>query len=349
MITIKDLARDTGYTVATVSRAMNNSPLVAQSTRERILEAARRIGYSPNAIARGLVNKSSSAVGIVVPDIMNPYFPTIVKAAQDVLSERGMFTIVCNSDWSSDNELQLVKMLNEHRVCGIIMDPLNDVSIQRIKDVGIDIPIVCVGNQVLEGNTSSVIIDNYNSAQKATEHLIQIGHERIAFYGGDEGTYILRRRCEGYRESMLAHFGSIDESLVCKCRYRQEDGYAATQLLIDEDNLPTAVLAANDIIAYGIILCLRDNGFSVPDDVSIIGFDDIEFSSIIELTTMREPRYDMGVMAAKVLCNEIEYSEDDKIPPKTNIQYPPELIIRSSCAPPRAVQGKGMPETMSDV
>lgn len=335
MVTIKDLAQKSGYTVATISRALNNNPLVAEKTRKRILEIAGEIGYTPNALARGLVTQTTSSVGIMVPDITNPYFPTIVKAAQDTLKQRGYFTIVCNSDWMEDTEIELARMLYEHRVRGIIMDPLSDQTYKNIYETGIRVPIVFVGNRPSEDDTSSVLINNYNASVVATQHLIDLGHKKIGFVGGIENTYVNRNRFGGYQECMRACVGAVDPTLVMKCKFKQEGGYSAAKAFVDQGNVPTAVIAGNDIIAFGVIQGFRNSGYDVPRDVSVIGFDDIEFAENVGLTTMREPRYDMGVTAATLLLEAIDRVEAGKSPLRKSVVYEPELIDRSTCAPPR--------------
>ncbi len=336
MVTIKDLAKATGYTIATVSRAFNNSSLVADATREKILRTAEEIGYLPNALARGLVNKATSTIGVIVPDITNPYFPVIVKSIQDTIKPHGYNTIVCNTDWIEDTETESAKMLFAHRVAGILMDPLSDRTYSNIYNAGVRVPIVFVGNKTDSNadEASSILIDNFSAAYQATEYLLSLGHERIAFVGGDEDTHVNRNRIGGYISSMQRHVGALDPSLLMKCRYTQEAGYMVASALIRSGRLPTAIVAGNDIIAFGVMQSFHNHGYRIPRDISIIGFDDIEFSSNIGLTTMQEPRSEMGRMAANLLLETIRNAEAHLKLETKNILLDAKLIKRDSCASP---------------
>ena len=336
MFTIKDLARESGYTVATVSRALNDSPLVAEDTRAKILKVAEEHGYIPNALAKNLVKKSASTVCVIVPDIVNPYFPLIVKAVQDTMQTEGYLTIVCNSDWKESNEFSLVRLMCAQRVGGIVMDPSSDDSYRRIQKAGIEIPIVFVGNRT-EDNISSVLVDNYAAMFTVVEYLAGLGHRRIALIGGQEETYVNRLRCSGFRDSMRSNGLQVDERLMIQCKYLSNDGYCAMERRIREGDLPTAVVTINDVIAFGVLECLKNHQIRVPEDISVVGFDDVEFSQQLGLTTIHEPRYKMGEDAAKLLL-EIMNKPHGRRSAKTgkHILYEPELILRNTCCPPKA-------------
>lgn len=327
-VTIKDLSKKTGYTIATISRALNDSPLVKDKTKKEILDAAEEIGYVRNDIARGLVKKNSSTFGVIVPDITNPYFPLLVKGIQDALLKEGYHIFLCNSDWDEENEKRLINMLCESRVKGILMDPISDHVPQILSQIGFPVPVVYLGNRPSDENANYVIIDNYKGARKATEYLIELGHERIAFIGAEENTFINRSRSNGYRDTMIKSFGGLDESLVRKSKYKRENANQVIREMIEEGNVPTAVVACNDIIALGVMEAFQSSSFRVPEDVSVIGFDDIEYASLpgINLTTVREPRYQMGTMATEII---LECIKDRNT--KRQIIIEPELILRKTC------------------
>ena len=332
MFTIKDLAKECGYTVATVSRAMNDSPLVADKTKEKIREIAKQHGYVPNILAKNLVTQRSSCICMIVPDIVNPYFPMIVKAVQDEASNYGMFVIVCNSDWKASNEFSLVKLMYAQRVAGMIMDPSSDESYKNIRKSNINVPIVFVGSRTEDDDVSSVLVDNRTAMYTGVDYLHSLGHEKIALIGGKENTYVNRKRIKGFFDAMKAHGHSPESICHIRCQYKESDGYIAAKELISTGNMPTAIVAINDIVAFGIISFLKDNKIRVPEDVSVIGFDDIESSNYAGLTTIREPRYQMGQAAAKILFEMIKNHDSENTANSQHILFKPELIIRDTCS-----------------
>jgi LacI family transcriptional regulator len=330
-ITIKDIAKKTGYTVATVSRALNDSPMVSDKTKIEISNAANKMGYVRNNIARGLVTNHLTTVGIIVPDITNPYFPRLIKGAQDTLQESGYNTFLCNNNGIIENEVKHIEMLCSLCSKGIIMDPLSDDSYEHVRKINPHIPVVFVGNCPAAQNINYIAIDNYKGGVKATKYLIGLGHKKIAYIGGNENTNTNRARFKGFRDVMLQHFGTLDNSLI-KFNYPDmSHGFEEAANIIQEGNIPTAIVASNDLIALGIIDCLWKHGFDIPNDISIIGFDNIEYSSLpgINLTTVAEPRYEIGAMAAETILK--LFDSDEPLPP-VQIDLDPELIIRKTCA-----------------
>ena len=334
-MTIKDLAKESGYTVTTVSRALNNSPLVAEKTRRKILEIAEKHGYEPSALARNLVTQSSSAICVIVPDITNPYFPLIVKAVQDEARRHDYLTFVCNSGWTEKGEVELARLMYGQRVAGIIMDPSSDFTFRRIREAKIRLPIVFVGNRTEEDEASSVLVDNQAAVELGVEYLVGLGHREIAFIGGQENTYVNRKRQEGFRVATSRLLGTEKPFLISSA-YQVKGGYDATHVLITSGHVPTAVMCINDIVAFGVIRCLREHGYQVPRDVSVMGFDDVEFSEHLELTTLREPRYEMGAKAVSILMDTIK-SGPDVACQHTHVLFRSELIVRGTCAPPSTV------------
>lgn len=338
MFTIKDLARESGYTVATVSRAINGSSLVAEKTRQKILDIAERNGYVPSAIAQNLVMQRTSTICVIVPDIVNPYFPLILRTIQGEMQKQNYATIICNTDWSEVNELNLVKLMYAQRVGGIIMDPSDEYSLRRIRNVNLHIPVVFVGNRTEDEDVGSVMVDNYNAMDQAVSYLAQLGHKKIALIGGAEKTYANRERIRGFCDAMKKRTNALDGSLLVKCTYRSGDGYRAMKTLIDAGNIPTAVVGINDSIAFGVITCLKEHGFRVPEDVSVVGFDDVELAAPLGLTTIHEPRYKMGKQAAKLLLEEINSNaagNQGAAKAYKHIEYKTELIVRETCCPPK--------------
>lgn len=326
-VTIKDIAEKTGYTVATVSRALNDSPMVHKKTKEKIFSVAKEMGYTKynkyTAIPR------NPYIGVIIPDITNPYFPLLVKGIQDSLQKEGYSIVLCNSNGIIENEKRYGEMLCDLHVQGIIMDPLCDDSYNFLVSSGLTIPVVFTGNRPLGEKINYISIDNYNGATKATKYLIGLGHKKIAYIGGNEDTFTNRERFRGYRDIIIEFFGELDDSIIKYNYPDRQHGFDSAAEIIQQGNIPTAVIASNDSIALGVIECFMVNGFNIPNDVSIIGFDNIEFSSLpgISLTTVNEPRYDIGVMAAESIIKLINGS----MTPPIQIDIEPELIMRKTC------------------
>ena len=331
-MTIKDLARESGYTVTTVSRALNNNPLVSEKTRKKILEIAEKHGYEPSALARNLVTQSSSAIGVIIPDITNPYFPMIVKAVQDEARRHEFFTFVCNSGWTEKGEIEFARLMYGQRVGGIIMDPSSDFTFRRIREAKIQLPIVFVGNRTESDEASSVLVDNQAAIELGVEYLVNLGHREIGFIGGQENTYVNRKRQEGFRIAIRRLLGN-ETPLIIPSAYQAQEGYEAALVLVNSGHVPTALMCINDVVAFGVIRCLREHGYRVPEDVSVMGFDDVEFSEYLELTTLREPRYEMGIKAVSILMDTIK-SEPGVAHQHTHVLFRSELITRNTCAPP---------------
>lgn len=328
-ITLKDVAKKSGFTVATVSRALNDSDMVSAKTKVIIRETAEEMGYIKNVIAQGLVKKHMDTVGIIVPDITNPYFPVLIKGMQDELIKHGYTTFLCNSNAKVETEQQLIKLLCGLRVRGIIMDPLCDDSALYLHKQSPDTPAVFVSNIPKGDNINYISIDNYKGAFDATKYLIGLGHKSIAYLGGNDGTYTYKRRCDGFCSAMKEHYGSVDKNFVKEIPSNRVSGYNTVTDMILSGNMPTAFFSSNDDIAMGVLECLIQHGFNIPEDISLIGFDDIEYASLpgINLTTVHEPRYQVGCQAAKIILNLFEDNSETH-----QIIVEPELTLRSTCA-----------------
>lgn len=333
-VTIKDIARVAGVSYATVSRALNNHPDIRKKTRDKIVDIAREMGYSPNAIARGLVKKNTNMVGLLVPDITNPYFPEVARGVEDHLSSAGISVFLCNTNWEEKKEMVYINALKEKRVEGLIVAPVNVASHQRIKDENLNIPVVYIGSRISDAAENFVILDNVEASFIATEYLIELGHENIAFIGGFEDSISNRDRVSGYRKALKKHHLEKEINMVKSSSFKRESGYAIACEFIREGKIPSAIVTANDIIALGAIEAFENNGYDVPGNVSVIGFDDIEFASLpkINLTTIAQPKYMMGTEAARILLSMINDQEDKHKTIEKRHIVRPELIIRGTCA-----------------
>lgn len=333
-VTIKDIAREAGVSYATVSRALNDHPDISVKTKARIVQIANEMGYSPNAIARGLVKKNTNMVGLLVPDITNPYFPEVARGVEDHLSSVGINLFLCNTNWEEEKEMVYIRALREKRVEGLIIAPVTISSHQRIREENLNIPFVYIGSKTEALDENYVILDNVEASFIATEYLIDLGHKDIAFIGGYESSVSNRDRVRGYREALKKHNLEREINIIKSSSFRRESGYAIALEFVRESSIPSAIVAANDIIALGVIEAFENNGYNVPGDISVIGFDDIQFASLpkINLTTINQPKYDMGMDAAKILVKIINSKLDDSMIVENRHVVKPKLIVRGTCA-----------------
>jgi LacI family transcriptional regulator len=333
--TIKDIAGQAGVSYATVSRALNNKYGVNPETREKVLEIARRLGYSPNAIARGLVSNHSFTLGLILPDMTNPYFPAVAAGIEAGAQERGYSVFLCNSNWDRRRESDYMRLLSERRVDGIIRAPAGSSegeqseAKERVEE---QLPTVYVSNAPKDTDRSSVVIDNIRGGYMATKHLIDCGYETIGFIGVSERGMADNNRLEGYKMAFERYGRELDPRYLKFGDFRQQTGYNIIRSLIQEGDYPSAIFAENDVLAIGILHGIKDSGLKVPEDIALIGFDDISFSAYqeIQLSTIKQPKEQMGRIAVVILIDEIEAGERNR-PPKRVILEPELVVRRSSC------------------
>ncbi len=328
-ITIKDIAKKAGVSYATVSRALNNRPEVSEKTRREIQRLAAEMGYKPNAIARGLVTKETFTLGLIIPDITNPFFPEVARGVEEAASDAGYSVFLCNTNWDVKKEKTYIELLEEKRVDGLILASVceDEKSLRDLIDR--EVPVVLINRVPEQVSINYVAIDNIKGAQQAVEHLISLGHRRIAYVGGLKQVESTRERLQGYRLALAIHDIPFKEELVRYGTFKKESGYESALALLSLPQPPTAIFAVNDILALGVIHAIKDKGLKVPDDVAVVGFDDIPFAAYAEvnLTTVAQPKYTMGEMAAKILIDEIRKGPS---PEKKYIVLPPTLVIRAS-------------------
>jgi len=327
--TIHDVARKANVSVATVSRVLNSPSLVKEVTRNRVLKAMKDTHYVYNALAGGLSARKTTILGVIVPTITNAVFATVTKGIQDYARQQGYSIILGNTDYSEENERDLIHLLQEKRADGVILNgPWRDTPIVPLmKETRL--PFVITWQTVEDKDVSFVAFDNFKSACRIVEHLIGLGHRRIGMIAGRFSvSERARMRWEGYRKCLADHHISYDPQLVLEKGYTFADGKEAMARLFQLSSPPTAVFCGNDILAIGAIVCAKEKGIQVPRDLSVVGFDDAEISAYYDppLTTMAVPAYEMGQLAAKVL---IENIQGESKPPR---QYMLEtkLIIRGS-------------------
>ncbi|MGB7337436.1 MAG: LacI family DNA-binding transcriptional regulator [Phototrophicaceae bacterium] len=333
--TIIDVAKLAGVSKATAARVLNGQQeLVKETTRERVSVAAEQLGYVRNAIAGSLRTDRTFVIALSIPDITNPFWPEVARGVQDTTEAEGYTTVIVNTDWKSDREQSMLNMVRRNRFDGLIINVVDTPIIELEK---LHIPIVLLGVSERYPKVNSVGSDTAGGAEKAMQHLYELGHRRIALISGLSRRYSIRD--ESY-VAFHAHYKlPIDSDLVIEGDFTRQAGYSAMQKLLKLKNPPTAVFTANDSIAIGALKAANMMSWRVPEDISIIGMDDINASTVTspELTTISKPKYEIGVNAAQILLNCIEHGSN--IPTK-KLKMNCELIVRASTAQPRVKMPK---------
>ncbi|AGB42375.1 transcriptional regulator [Halobacteroides halobius DSM 5150] len=331
-LTIKDVAKEAGVSYATVSRALNDHPDVNEDTRKRILKIASEIGYQPNVIARGLVSQETKTIGLLIPDITNPFFPEVARGVEEAAIEAGYNIFLCNTNWSKEREEHYIDALLQKQVDGLIITPSSENLDHLERLLNSKVKTVFVSSFIKHPDFTSIIVDNVTGAQRAVQHLIERGHKKIGFVGAGEDRFANQERLKGYKQALEANNIEIRPKYIKNQEgsYKRKSGYYLMKELLSLDQYPTAVFSYNDLLALGAIQAIREEGLSVPEDVAVIGFDDISFASLpeIQLTTVAQPKYDMGQLALENLLEQIKDKKEKSI--SRRILLDPKLIIRKT-------------------
>ena len=330
--TIRDVANYVGVHHSTVSRALNpdQKRKISPAVAREIEKAAEKLGYYRNIAASSLKRNKSFAVGVLIPDITNPVFPPMIRGIQDVAEADGYTVITASTDDDVKKERDAFRLMRSRSVDGLIIatahldDPIVDLCIED------QIPFVLVNRKVRSDNVNAVIVDEAFGVKAALDHLVGLGHTRIAHVAGQEHTSTGRERLKAFQDYMKIH--DLDATLMSRTeKFTIEEGFSACEKLLKRDMIFTAILASNDLIAMGCIDALNKVGKRVPDDVSIIGGNDIPFLSrmVPALTTNRIPKYEMGSQAAGLLLDLIHGIDRNPVV----IRMQPSLIVRNSTGP----------------
>lgn len=326
---IKDVAREAGVSIATVSRVLNDVDVVNEETKKKVQEAIKKLGYRPNIVARSLKTQKSRTIGIIIPDISNQFYPEIVRGGEDVANIYDYNIMLCNTDLDPDKEMEYLKVLKEKMVDGVIYmsNSLENEMIELIKDL--QLPVVLVETTDRENTFPSVTIDNDKAAFDATTYLIKRGNKKIAYIGmHEDAVNAAAYRFSGYREALLKHGIEFKEELCSFGGLKAHDGYDGVNMILKNSEID-ALFCASDEIAMGAINALRDNGKKVPEEVEVMGFDDIYSASIFypKLTTVAQPMYDMGSVAMRMLIKNINKAELVQ----EHFVLPHQIVERDSC------------------
>lgn len=326
--TIRDVAAEAGLALSTVSNALSNQRYVSDSTRSKVLEAANKVGYRVSYIARSLRTQRTYSLAILVGDISNPFFPELVRGAEDVASAEGYNLVLCNTDYREEKQKAYLQVLQDQQVDGIIVASQirNGQNIKEVYDDGV--PLALINQRYDDIDTDYVGVDNLTGVKEICDHLWQRGHRRIGFITGREGSTAASDRFEGFVRAMKTLNGGHDERLVQPGDWTYGSGVAAARRMLAMVNRPTAIIGANDLMALGAIEAMAEFDFAVPDDISVVGIDDIFLSSMpsANLTTLRQPKWIAGATAARLLISRIANPDA----PLNRVIIPPEFVIRGT-------------------
>lgn len=334
-VTIYDVAREAGVSMATVSRVVNNNPNVKPQTRKKVFEAIERLGYRPNAVARGLASKKTTTVGVVIPDIANAIFAEVARGIEDIANMYHYNIILCNADKRKEKEIRVINTLLEKQVDGLLFmgGAVTDEHLQAFNTS--NVPIVLCATTDEKGVMPSVDIDHEGAAFDAVTRLIAEGHRSIAMISGTlQDPANGYARFQGYKRALEQAGIGYDVDLVRVGNYKYESGIEATQYFLGLAAKPTAIFAATDEMAIGAIHCLQDNGLNVPSDISVISVDNSRMASMVrpQLTTVAQPMYDIGAVSMRLLTKLMKKESIDN----PRVTLPHELISRRSVAAPKS-------------
>lgn len=331
--TIIDVAKKAGVSIQTVSRVINNRHDVSPETRERILVTIKELNYQPFAYARGLAANRTYTLGLVTADFSDFWFSHVVTGAEKEASEHGYCFMLGNSTCEPENEPKFLELLTQRRVEGVLFVRANCENeyehLLRLKEF--KVPVVTTGHYLPDVGLAMVDVDNISGGRKATDYLIELGHTRIAMITGPSNWKSVVDRHNGYVQAMQAAGIPVDPELVLGDTWLHRNGYENTKLLLEKGKQFSAIFAHNDRIARGAIHALYEAGLRVPEDVSVIGYDDIPEAEYSDppLTTIRQPMDEIGQAATRLL---IQMIEDSSVAPE-QIMFDTTLVIRSSCRP----------------
>lgn len=333
-VTIKDIARAANVSATAVSMALNNRSGVSQKTRRRILSISRELGYTPNYIAKSLITRRSYTIGFILNSITDPFFPELAKGIEAYAQRKGYSLLLCNTERDLEKERQSIDMLRSRGVDGIILATVLKDDPNILPLVADEFPFVLINRHSLDPKLKStisyVVLDNYKGGYIGIEHLYRLGHDRIAIVTGNVNTSTAILRTKGSLQA-LSDFGiPVDGELIVDGNFQRDVAYEATKKLMALKSPPTAFLAQDDFMAFGIREALLEENLRIPEDIALVGFDDTVVASFsgIDLTTISQKKHRMGEMGAKILIEKIENPDKGVA---TRLILEATLKIRKSC------------------
>ena len=307
MATIEEVAKEAGVSRGTVSNVLNNFPSVSEENREKVIKAINKLKYTPNRAARMLKTKISKSIGLVLPDISNPFYSELARGVEDTGRKAGYSVFLCNSDRDIAKEQEYIRILIEKNVDGIILVKPG-IAEEEIDEINRDCRVVLVDtDEALSHRYDVINADDYDGVSEVMNLLYDYGHERIALIYGQLESNSSRRRLAAYKDFFARKGVTVDNDLIKQGSYDWYSGYSCTVELLRMANPPTAVFAANDLMAIGAVKAIRERRMNIPLDISVVGYDDIDLAALYspQLTTVRQPKYEMGTMSMEALLRRL--------------------------------------------
>lgn len=330
MPNIRDVAKLAGVAPITVSRVVNGADSVTEDTRQRVQQAIDQLHYVPNSLARSLRSRQSHTIALIVSDITNPFWTTVARGVEDTAAENDYRTILCNTDENPAKETNYLNLLVGRRVDGIIVAPATREKKRLSLLKQVQVSCVLIDRRVEGFKADLVYGDSRTGARLLLDHLIELGHRRIALINGPSTISTAQDRADGYRETLEQHGLNVDENLIFQGEFKQESGYRLVKQALVCNPRPTAIFAANNFIALGVLQALQEANLRVPEDIALVCIDDIPYLSAIDpfLTVAAQPAYEMGESAARLLVERLTTNRTGKT---REVVLAPQLIIRRSC------------------
>jgi DNA-binding LacI/PurR family transcriptional regulator len=331
--TITDIARELNISPSTVSRSLNNHPAISQKTRDAVIELAKKLNYLPNLLALNLLKKRTNTIGVIVPEITSYFFSSIISGIQDLLNPLGVNMIIGQSNESFEEEKSIVRTFASIRVDGFLISPSSKTkNFDHLKVLTENnIPLVIFDRDIEGFEVDKVFVDEFSGSFQAVEHLIKTGCRRIAHIAGPSTLSTARHRMEGYTQALKLNGLPINKEYIVECKgFTPKHGIKPTKQLLALPNPPDAIFTVNDGVAIGAMFVLKEAGIAIPDQISVIGFDDDPHSCYFKpsLSTVWQPTYELGMLAARILMKRVNSNNDlSKIRVEKLF---PELIIRGS-------------------
>jgi LacI family transcriptional regulator len=336
-VTIRDVAERAGVSAMTVSRVINESPRVSRETRRRVEEAVAELGYVPNRLARSLSARKTGALGLIVPDVGNPFFTLVVRGAEQLAWRSGYHVILCNTQGDLDREREYLEDMIAFQVEGVLLAPVGDRSKPNLRALGRNrVPFVLIDRSVAGLEADLVQGDSLAGARRLVEHLIGLGHTRIAMITETDEVSTARDRLQGYRDALVAAGIPVREELIVETiAIDPGNAAAATRRLLELPERPTAIFAVNNIAALGVAEAARAHDIVIPDDLALVCFDDLENASRLSpfLTVMAQPAETFGTIATQLLLDRVAGQAADR---RRVVVLPADLVVRESCGAGRA-------------
>ncbi|MGD9155417.1 MAG: LacI family DNA-binding transcriptional regulator [Bacillota bacterium] len=330
MASIKEVAKEAGVSVATVSKILNYPDYSKAETRERVMATIKRLNYQPNHAARSMVNKRTGMIALIIPDVRNPFFTEVARGVEDAANKNNYRVMLCNTDEDPKKQQNYLQALQSRMVDGFIIAVASDDCRQLKKIDRRQLPFVFIDRECRDYRADAVIVDNRDGALKAVRHLLGNGRRRVGFISGKRDTQTGRERLQGYREALTEAGIGLNPEMIKDGQFTCEGGYQAAKALLVAADRPDALFVANNAMTIGVIRALTEARLRIPEEMALVCFDDAAWAEFFTpaLTVIRQPTYTMGSLAGEILFQRIFESQPSEI---KEIVLKPELVARRSC------------------